>query len=413
MRLDQASVELSDLITKVKSGRLDIQPDFQRGQVWNDAKKKRLIDTILREWYVPAIHIVVNDEMGSDEILDGQQRVRSIIEFVNDEIAIDGFIEPEDESIWQLNGLYYSQLPDRVRIKFNRYTLNTIRLRDFSPEEPGELFFRLNQNTSLTAAEQRNALIGEPRNQVRKLANTLEHSMSRSPIGFSNARMNYDDVIARLALSYENKDLRQKITAANLEQRYRSDTPFDYEIYDRVEKSIERLAAAIGNSTYSFRLNKASLYSWLLFATSPYIDIFKSHYMASMFMNHFESERYTGADFDDESFEGKRRKKFEVVEPRISRPINREWVTCLQIFNDRASSRVNDVSSIILRDAALHIGCYNFLDDINESIFVADQAVSVFHEMLRRMTDFSGDISTRASLEYRLADEWGQFRALR
>jgi hypothetical protein len=54
MRIDQSSMEISGLVHKIEQKEIDLQPDFQRGQVWSVQKKQRLIDTILREWYVPA-----------------------------------------------------------------------------------------------------------------------------------------------------------------------------------------------------------------------------------------------------------------------------------------------------------------------------------------------------------------------
>jgi hypothetical protein len=112
---------------------------------------------------------VINDALDKEEVLDGQQRIRSIIEFMNDEFTVDGKIAPSDKTIIKLDGLKYSELPGQVQSKFKRFTITTVRLRDYKPEEPGELFFRLNQLTSLTAAEQRNALIGRPRNQIKTL----------------------------------------------------------------------------------------------------------------------------------------------------------------------------------------------------------------------------------------------------
>src|SRR5437660_843946 len=140
MRLDQSSVDLSTLVDKINRREIDLQPDFQRGQVWTDAKKKRLIDTILREWYVPAIHIVVNDALDKEEVLGGQQRIKLILEINNDKLRIDGYIEPEDKRITALHGLTYSQLPDQVRSRFRRFAITTVRLRDYKPQEPGELF---------------------------------------------------------------------------------------------------------------------------------------------------------------------------------------------------------------------------------------------------------------------------------
>src|SRR5437868_1275306 len=110
MRLDQSSMDISTFVEKIRSEEIDLQPDFQRGQVWPEPKKKRLIDTILRGWYVPAIHLVVNDDLDREEVLDGQQRLQAILEFVDDKLRVDGSIEPFDDDINALNNLTYSRL---------------------------------------------------------------------------------------------------------------------------------------------------------------------------------------------------------------------------------------------------------------------------------------------------------------
>ena len=59
--------------------RYDI-PEWQRGEVWDDARKKALIDSILRSWKVPKFYFVkLNDE--DYEVVDGQQRLTAIYEF--------------------------------------------------------------------------------------------------------------------------------------------------------------------------------------------------------------------------------------------------------------------------------------------------------------------------------------------
>ena len=64
------------------------------------------------------------------------------------------------------------------------------------PEEPGELFYRLNQLTNLTAAEQRNAFFGPVRKQIKDLVQLIKTRPDfERRIGFSNARMSYDDVL--------------------------------------------------------------------------------------------------------------------------------------------------------------------------------------------------------------------------
>jgi hypothetical protein len=164
VQLQPSDPDIQTIVGRIRNGDLDLQPEFQRGEVWPLIKKKRLIDSILRNWHIPPIHVVV-DEEGRQVVLDGQQRLVSIRDFVDGKFAIDGSIEPSDASIKLLDGLSYETLPPEVRRSFDQFTIRVFRITDYSPEEPGELFFRLNQMTYLTAAEQRNAFFGPVRQQ--------------------------------------------------------------------------------------------------------------------------------------------------------------------------------------------------------------------------------------------------------
>jgi uncharacterized protein with ParB-like and HNH nuclease domain len=59
--------------------RYDI-PDWQREEVWDDDKKQRLIDSILRGWKLPKFYFVKNSD-DEYEVVDGQQRLSAIFEF--------------------------------------------------------------------------------------------------------------------------------------------------------------------------------------------------------------------------------------------------------------------------------------------------------------------------------------------
>ena len=54
--------------------RYDI-PDWQREEVWNDEKKQRLVDSILRGWKVPKFYFVKTSQDGY-LVEDGQQRLQ-------------------------------------------------------------------------------------------------------------------------------------------------------------------------------------------------------------------------------------------------------------------------------------------------------------------------------------------------
>jgi len=76
-------------------GSLVLNPRYQRKPVWSLRNKQYLIDTIIRELPVPEIYMQVkttaleNAKAKSEYIIvDGQQRIRAILEFINGEFEI-------------------------------------------------------------------------------------------------------------------------------------------------------------------------------------------------------------------------------------------------------------------------------------------------------------------------------------
>jgi hypothetical protein len=226
MRLLPSDPDVETIVSRIQSGDINLQPEFQRGEVWSKAKKQKLIDSILRDWHVPPIHVIEQARSKKQEVLDGQQRLAAIRDFVNGEFPVDGKIEPADPAISALHGQLYEDLQEEWRRQFNQFTIRIFRIVDYRASEPAELFFRLNQPTSLTGAEQRNAFFGPVREQIKQLAGSLEKAFTnRRFLAFSNTRMAYDDVLARAALAVNRRSLAEKITSLDLAALYRNDAP--------------------------------------------------------------------------------------------------------------------------------------------------------------------------------------------
>ena len=274
MKCSTSTIELETVISRIRNGTLNLQPDFQRGEVWSLAKQKRLIDTILRRWKIPPIHVITsdyNDLMDNyvfEEVLDGQQRLVAIRDFCNGLFPIDGRIKPYDSAIYDLHGCYFDDLPDRVKLVFLRYEMDFIRLTDFKPSEPAELFDRLNQPLKLTSSEQRNAYIGETRNQIKELVNFFEEAgASRETIGFSNSRLAYDEIIAKFCYAIELRTLRQKIIASDISDKYREDIAFSSGTIDECHYVLGKFMKIVNRNSdyYRIKMNKATIYSWFIF----------------------------------------------------------------------------------------------------------------------------------------------------
>ena len=74
-----------------KEGSLIINPPFQRKPVWSQKNRSYLIDTILSGLPVPEVYIQIKtDKDGNTKqiVVDGQQRIRSILDFIEGEYEI-------------------------------------------------------------------------------------------------------------------------------------------------------------------------------------------------------------------------------------------------------------------------------------------------------------------------------------
>jgi hypothetical protein len=364
MKCETSILEIETILSRIKNHDINLQPDFQRGEVWSPSKKKKLIDSILRGWKIPPIHLV-QGEYAVDEVLDGQQRLVAIRDFFNDKFEIDGHIEPVDESITKLTNMKYSNLPIEVQRLFRKYTIHFIRLTEYKPEEPAELFYRLNQPATLTSAEQRNAYIGKTREQIKKMVDLfIELGADRDSVGFSNSRLAYDEILSKFCYCIELKTLRKKISATDISEKYRNDIPFDNDTLYIAERVIKKYMNAMGyiRNRYninSLKLSKATLYSWLIFIKShselDELDI-------SNVMYKFEMSRdYLKGKVKDNLFE------------RYSdwyKPLVRKYSffeVMLNTYNQRSSMGSTDALSIIYRDIIINI-FYSMINNTNDNL---------------------------------------------
>lgn len=342
MRFQTSDPDIETIVRRIGK-TIDLQPDFQRGEVWSTPKKQRLIDTILRRWHVPPIHLVARGDAKFD-VLDGQQRLTAIRDFVGGEFAVDGRIEPQEYAIQSLHGLRYEKLPPAARDQFDAFAIRVFELHDYKPDEPHELFFRLNQPVTLTEAEKRNAFIGPARNQVSELVNraAADGLMTAGRLGFSNARMSFEDLLARFLLTLEQNSLSEKVTALRITQRYRRPVPFDDDLVRRAESAIELFFSLpmLDEGSNRLKVNKATIHTWLCVAA-------KLDNAAARSANSAMRSALGGTVHLVERMR---------TMPQAELPI--ELAETLPVFNDRATSRVADVSSVVLRDLVAWLAFY-------------------------------------------------------
>lgn len=139
---------------------LDIKPPFQRNPVWVNRQKSYLIDTILNKFPIPEIYMQETiDEKGKAKyiIVDGQQRIRAILEFLNGQYCMDSKDSPD------FGDMYFDDLSPTQKQEIFKYNFVIRILPDVADPLLREIFQRLNKNTvALNKQELRQATYWGP-----------------------------------------------------------------------------------------------------------------------------------------------------------------------------------------------------------------------------------------------------------
>lgn len=355
MKIKATDPDIFSICTRIDRGIIDLKPEFQRGDVWNSSKKKLLIDSILREWQVPPVHVIRTEEL-KQEVLDGQQRLRAIYDFFKGDFAVNGYLEPLDDRISKLHGLKYRDLPEATKIKFDMYSVRVFEITEYNSGEPGELFYRLNNALNLTSAEKRNAYIGSVTHQGKELVATLnELGLDKSFLGFTNNRLAYDDMLIKICYMHEQKrGLDSNISDQAMATRYKQDTGFSDDIVEAVQSAL-RLFAEIKNhcvnKSMDVHVTKATVFSWLYFISemlmSGISSIDKNDIIRAFLSLEYTRYKYRNnlmVSIEDYNIDV----EFKKIEPFFS------------IYNERASSKVMTASSLKIRDMIISF-FFNFV----------------------------------------------------
>lgn len=155
VRVNKAQFSCSHVkILVEKRHELEISPEFQRNNVWNSSQMSELVESILMGIPIPVIYLF-EDRDGNKQIVDGKQRITTIIDFQDDKFTLNGLhVMPS------YNGKKFSTLPSKMRGAFEDYQLSFYIIQPPTPERVKyDIFDRVNRGgTQLTHQEMREAL---------------------------------------------------------------------------------------------------------------------------------------------------------------------------------------------------------------------------------------------------------------
>ncbi|GHI00630.1 DUF262 domain-containing protein [Neobacillus kokaensis] len=260
---------INDFLNWNESKELQLSPKYQRNNVWNSKAESYLIDTILRGLPIPQVFLrqTIDTKIRKTyrEVIDGQQRLRTIVKFEKNEFPIMKAHNSE------LAGMYYRDLDEDMQMQFLDYQIPVELIKTSDDSVVYDMFMRVNTNSNtLNKQELRNAKYwGDFKVLVYKLASEWRNFFAEFSI-FKDSdfiRMVDAEYISSLLILLREGIVQD--TPAKIDMYYKK---FDNGMYDSEEsealfKEVMRDIKTLFDKTQiNFRYINKKNYFYTLFA---------------------------------------------------------------------------------------------------------------------------------------------------
>lgn len=273
---------IRELYDSYKRGETILSPKFQRRPVWDYKAKSYLIDSIVGGFPIPRIFIREStnlDMSAKREIVDGQQRLKTIFDFLN-----DGFKISKVHSV-EFGNKTYSELPEDIQRDFLKYPISAVLLIDLDDNAIFDIFARLNTySVKLNNQELLNSqFFGVYKRLVYDLAREYRPFWVESGILTEKGISRMDD--AKLVSDLLAAIVKNKIESNSFEQSKKLYAQYDEEFAEA--KVIERnfiqtldlFSKVYGQNFSETAFNKLPLFY------STFLALYHMNYPLSMFGN--------------------------------------------------------------------------------------------------------------------------------
>jgi len=260
-------------------------PEFQREPtVWDLDKKRKLIDSILRDFDIASIYLFKRPD-GFYECIDGRQRINAIISFLglnegnqdnisgdynnnfkfisSDELLGSDLLKDYDNKTWQ-------QFNHSQKTKILQYQFNVIEITDFDNDGDALnlMFLRLQLGAPLNAGEKLNAMVGDMKDFIFK---KLGRNHYINFLNIPKRRFARELIAAQIAINFfslnKNK-IYERARFIDLQEFFKEHLRFtssDKSIADLLENRLNEVYKYVSNASSLNLKNKAISLSVFLF----------------------------------------------------------------------------------------------------------------------------------------------------
>ncbi|MBH0075956.1 DUF262 domain-containing protein [Pseudoalteromonas sp. SWYJ118] len=247
IQLSQRMYSILDIVRLLDSGELSIQPKYQRRRTaWPINAKTALMDTILNNFPLPPIYLrdyIDDNGKRKKEIIDGQQRISTILEYYKNEFTLSKNIFDEE-----LYNTSFKELPPEEQLMIEDFEVSFISIRGASNGDIISIFSRLNSfSLPLNTQEKMNSLYaGEIKTLIYELA-------SEYNTFWLDFKILTPAVIARMADASLVSDIlytiiygRQSSNSKLLEKMYR-EFDDDFPLKNTINSNFNKTISILGN----------------------------------------------------------------------------------------------------------------------------------------------------------------------
>ncbi len=206
MKVEEGKYSIAELVDWYQRRELVVNTEYQRGGgLWPSPAKSYFVDTILKEFPFPKVYFHERVDMKTKkprrEIVDGQQRISTIVDFVDDKFSLGN-------NARGFEGKRFSELTVEQQESFYSYTVSVDVIRNADRSEILQMFRRMNAFTlPLNAPEKRHSeFFGEFKDWVNTVLDEFGAVLIDWNILTSRqvVRMADAEFIADLALAIED-----------------------------------------------------------------------------------------------------------------------------------------------------------------------------------------------------------------
>lgn len=266
----RSTKSVQEIYRDFTNGELVVDSSYQRRRVWTIQDKVRLIETILLQFVMPEVFFWIASRNADDgkaitHIVDGQQRIRAISEYISGEFCLDKKYLLEESTKEIYGNKFFKDLSTEDKNNIWGYTISFVDIdASCQLEEIKQMFYRLNlTNYNLNTQERRNSLDSAFGDKCMALSD-MDFWKDKKVFSSNDAKRMKDVEYCCTIYILAKEGIVDQANGKKINEYYddyKSAFDEDNSLFERIEKAMGIIDSLTDKSTLSFVSKKAQMYT--------------------------------------------------------------------------------------------------------------------------------------------------------